>query len=350
MNKRIIGAVVTAGLVSSLAGSNLVNAQSKTLNLFIWSEYMDSGIIKEFEKTNGVKVNQSLYESNEDMLAKLEAGGSKQYDVIVPSSYIVPVLVKKNLVQALDLLKIPNWKNLGSSFKNPVFDPGNKYSVGYMFTVTGITYRKDKIKNPENSWGLMFDPKKQPGPFVMLDDSRSMIGVALKYLGKPYNSTNKDDLKAAIAILQDAKKRSLGFTGSPEGKNKVLSKQALMAVTYNAEAAKGAQEDPNIGFLTPKEGSEIALDNMMIPQGAPNRENAHKFLNFFLDAKIAARNATSISASTPNEAAKAFISKADRENPMIYASAATLKTLEYAVDLGSAAKLYDAAWTKIKAK
>ena len=349
MHKRIwMTAAAVAGLISSLLAQT--TAQSKTLNVFIWSEYIDAGIIKEFERANGVKVNMSLYESNEDMLAKLEAGGSKQYDVIVPSSYIVPVLVKKNLAQTLDLSKIPNWKNLGPSFKNPNFDPGNRYSIGYLFSLTGITYRKDKVKNPENSWALLFDAKKQPGPFVMLDDSRSMIGIALKFLGKPYNSVNKDDLKAAIAILQDAKKRSLGFTGSPEGKNKVLSKQALMAVTYNNEAVRGMAEDPNIGFLIPKEGSEIALDNMMIPNGAPNRENAHKFLNFFLDAKVAARNATGVAASTPNEAAKAFISKADRENPVIYPAVAVLKTLEYAQDLGAKLKLYDAAWTKLKAK
>jgi spermidine/putrescine transport system substrate-binding protein len=345
-----IGAAVTAGLVSSLIATGAVKAQSKTLNLFIWSEYIDTGIIKEFEKANGVKVNASFYESNEDMLAKLEAGGSKQYDVIVPSSYIVPVLVKKNLVQPLDLTKVPNWKNLGASFKNPSFDPGNKYSLGYLFSLTGITYRKDKIKNPGTSWALFFDPQKQPGPFVMLDDSRSMIGIALKSLGKPYNSVDKNDLKAVIARLQDAKKRSLGFTGSPEGKNKVLSKQAFMAITYNNEAVRGMQEDKNIGFLIPKEGSEIALDSMMVPNGAANAANAYKFLNFFLDAKVAARNATSVAASTPNEAARAFVAKADRENPVIYPSAATLKTLEYAQDLGADLKLYDAVWTKVKAK
>jgi spermidine/putrescine transport system substrate-binding protein len=346
--RMLIGAAITVGLVSSVLSQT--GAQSKSVNLFIWSEYIDMGLVKEFEKANGIKVNASFYESNEDMLSKLEAGGSKQYDVIVPTSYIVPVLVKKNLVQALDLSKIPNWKNLGVSFKNPNFDPGNKYSLGYLFSLTGITYRKDKIKDPENSWALMFDSKKQPGPFVMLDDSRSMIGIALKSLGKPYNSTNKDDLKAAIAVLQDAKKRSLGFSGSPEGKNKVLSKQAFMAITYNNDAGRGMTEDKNIGFLIPKEGSEIALDNMMVPNGAPNSENAHKLINFLLDAKVGARNAASTSASTPNEAAKAFISKADRENPVIYPSVAVLKTLEYAQDLGGAAKLYDAAWTKIKAK
>ena len=342
--------VVIAAVLGVAALGLMASAQQKKLNLFIWSEYMDSATIKGFEKQFGAKVNVSLYESNEDALAKLEAGGTKQYDIVVPSSYIVPVMVKKSLLKPLELAKIPNLKNLGKSFQNPSFDPGNKYSVGYLFSLTGVTYRKDRLKNPEASWALFFDAKKQPGSFVMLDDSRSMIGIALKYLGKSYNSTSTDDLKQVIALLQDAKKRSSGFTGSPEGKNKVLSKQAVMAITYNTEAVKGAEEDPNIGFMIPKEGSEIALDNMVIPAGAPNVELAHQFLNYVLDAKVAAANATGVRASTPNEAAKAFLPKADRENPAIYPSEATLKTLEYASDLGAALKLYDAAWTKIKAR
>ena len=351
MNRRTTIRRTVLGAAATLAALALIaQAQPKSLNLFIWSEYIDPATIKGFEKSAGAKVNVSLYESNEDALAKLEAGGTKQYDIVVPSSYIVPVMVKKSLLKPLELAKIPNLKNLGPSFRNPSFDPGNKYSVGYLFSLTGVTYRKDRIKNPEASWALFFDAKKQPGPFVMLDDSRSMIGIALKYLGKSYNSTNTDDLKKVIALLQDAKKRSSGFTGSPEGKNKVLSKQAVMAVTYNTEAIKGAEEDPNIGFLLPKEGSEIALDNMVIPAGAPNAALAHQFINYVLDAKVAAANATGVRASTPNDAAKALLPKADRDNKAIYPSEASLKTLEYATDLGSALKLYDTAWTKIKAR
>ncbi len=346
MKKRVwVMAALSAALLAATVG-----AQQKKLNLFIWSEYIDSGVIKDFEKQFGAKVNVSLYESNEDLLAKLAAGGTKQYDVVVPSGYVIPVMIKQNLLKPLDLGKIPNLKNLAKSFANPSFDPGNTYSAGYLFSLTGVTYRKDKIKNLVPSWALFFDKSKQPGTFTMLDDSRSMIGIALKYLGKSYNSTSTDDIKKAIDLLIDAKSRSLGFTGSPEGKNRVLSKQAVMAVTYNVEALKGMEEDKNIGFFIPKEGAEIALDNMAIPAQSPNSDLAHQFINFILDAKVAARNATSVRASTPNEAAKAFIPKADRDNPVIYPADATLKSLEFATDLGASLKLYDAAWTKIKAR
>ncbi len=334
----------------AMAALTLSEAASKKLNLFIWSEYMDSATIKGFEKVSGSKINVSYYESNEDLLAKLEAGGTKQYDVIVPSSYVIPLMVKKDFLKPLDQTKIPNIKNLGPSFRNPTFDPGNKYSVGYLFSLTGLTYRKDKLKNSEPSWALIFDKTKQPGPFVMLDDSRSMIGIAMKYQGKPYNSVEITDIKKAIELLQDAKKRALGFAGSPEGKNQVLSKQAVMAVTYNTEALKGMEDDSGVGFMIPKEGSEIALDNMAIPKDSPNSELALQFINYVLDAKVAAQNSVGTAASTPNEAAKAFLPKANLTNPAIFPNAATLKTLEFAQDLGAKIKLYDTAWTKIKAR
>lgn len=346
LKKRVwVTAVLGVALLAATVG-----AQQKKLNLFIWSEYIDAGVIKDFEKQTSSKVNVSLYESNEDLLAKLAAGGTKQYDVVVPSGYVIPVMIKQNLLRPLDLTKLPNLKNLSKAFSSPSFDPGNKYSAAYLFSLTGVTYRKDKIKSLDPSWALFFDKAKQPGTFTMLDDSRSMIGIALKYLGKSYNSTDTGDIKKAVEILIDAKSRSLGFTGSPEGKNRVLSKQAVMAVTYNVEALKGMEEDKNLGFFIPKEGAEIALDNMAIPAQSPNSDLAHLFINFVLDAKIAAKNATSVRASTPNEAAKAFIPKADRDNPVIYPSDATLKTLEFATDLGASLKLYDAAWTKIKAR
>ncbi len=342
---------VLIGLALGLSAFGLIaGAQQKRLNLFIWSEYIDVAVVKSFEKATGARVVTTLYESNEDMLAKLQSGGTRQYDVVVPSSYIIPVMVKQNLLRPLDQSKLPNLKNLGKTFLNPVFDPGNRYSVGYLFSITGVTYRKDRIRNPEASWALFFDKAKQPGPFVMLDDSRSMIGIAMKYLGKPYNSVKTEDLKAAIDLLLEAKARALAFTGSPEGANRVLSKQAVMAITYNTEAVKAATEDPQIGFLIPKEGSEIALDNMVIPAQSPSADLAHSFINFMLDARNAAQNATGVSASTPNQAARAFLTKSVRENPAIYPSDAVLKTLEYAQDLGSGQRLLDAAWTKIKAR
>jgi spermidine/putrescine transport system substrate-binding protein len=340
----------TAALAVAAALLAPALAQKTTLNLFIWSEYIDPAIIKAFEQQNNAKVNISYYESNEDMLAKLQQGGTKQYDVIVPSTYIMPVLIRQKLLQPFDKSKVPNLKNLSKKFRGPVYDPGNVYSAAYQWGMTGVGYRKDRIKNLNPTWGLFFDPKLQPGPFVLLDDPRVTIGTALKYLGKPYNDINTANLKKAGEIISEAKARSLGFGGSPSGRDRLLSKQVTMAVIYNGEAVKGMEQDSNIGFFIPKEGSELWWDSLAIPAGAPNKDLANRFVNFILDAKIGAQLSNYNRYATPNEAAKKFIDPKDLKNPAIYPSQATLNTMEYTQEVGAAAKLYDAVWTKVKAK
>jgi spermidine/putrescine transport system substrate-binding protein len=347
---RKLGAAALGLVALGVTLNGFSSAQTKTLNFFNWSEYIDPKLVKEFEKREGVRVNQSVYESNEDMLAKLKQGGTKQYDLVVPSGYIIGAMVKQNLLRPLDLKQIPNLKNLGAKFKNTNFDPGNKYTVAYIWGTTGIGYRKDKLKNFDPSWALFFDAKKTPGRFQFLDDSRVTIGSALKYNGKSYNSTSADDMRVALANLQDAKKRSIGFGGSPDAKQKLVSGQVIMAVMYNGEAVRAADEDPNIGYFIPKDGSEIWLDNFAIPKDAPNAALAYKFINFMLEAKIAAQNANATRNSTPVDAAKPFLNKKDLNNPAVYPNAKTLATLEYAVDLGTNQKLYDTVWTKLKSR
>jgi spermidine/putrescine transport system substrate-binding protein len=328
-----------------------VQAQQRTLNLFIWSEYIDPKVIASFSKQFNVRVNQSLYESNEDMLAKLQQGGTRQFDVVVPSGYIVPVMVKQNLLKPLELNRIPNLKNLGAKFKNTNFDPGNKFTAAYFWGTTGVGYRIDRLpKGFTPSWALFFDKSKQPGNFIFLDDSRPTIGGALKYLGKSYNSTNPADLRAALNILREAKGRSVGFGGSPDAKQKLLSGQIVMGMMYNSEAARAAEEDPRIGYFIPREGAEIWLDNLAIPKDSPNSAVAHQFINYLLDARIAAQNANTMRNSSPVDAARPFINKKDLNNPTIYPSAATLAKLEYTADLGANQRLYDTVWTQLKAR
>ena len=348
MKKRFLlaGVLATATVISSIGALG----QKQTMNLFIWSEYIDPAIVKAFEKKTGAKVNISLYESMEDMLAKLEQGGTKQYDVIVPSTYSIATLIGKKLVQPLDLSKIPNYKNLSKRFLNPSYDPGNKFTVAYQWGTTGIGYRKDKIKNFDKSWSLMFDAKKQQGPFVMLDDMRVMLGGALRYLGYPQNDINIEHLKDAGKLVQDAKARALGFDGSPGGKNKLLGGQATAAVVYNGDAARGIRDNPNLGFFLPKEGTEIWVDSLMITSGAPNKDLATQFINYILDAKVGAQLSDFNQFATPNEAAKVFIDKKDAKNTVIYPNEAEMKTLEFTADIGANLKLYDAVWTKLKAR
>jgi spermidine/putrescine transport system substrate-binding protein len=344
-------ALAVAGAAFALVlPSSAQNAARGTLNLFIWSEYIDPAVIKDFERQFNAKVNISFYESNEDMLAKLQQGGSKQYDVIVPSTYIMSVLIKQKLLAPLDKAKMPNLKNLSKKFQNPVYDPNNTHSVAYQWGMTGVGYRKDRIKTLNPSWALFFDAKAQPGPFLLLDDPRVSIGTALKFLGKPYNDITPANLKQAEKLLIDAKKRSLGFGGSPSNRDRVRAKQATMAVMYNGEAVKAMDEDPNFGFFIPKEGSEIWWDSLAIPAGAPNKTLANQFINFILDGKVGARISNYNRYASPNEAAKAFILPKDLKNPAIYPSSQVMNTLEYTQELGSAAKLYDTVWTKVKAQ
>ncbi len=338
------GGVVALGLLAQ--GS----AQTRVLNLFNWSEYMDPAILKDFEKQFDARVNVSLYESNEDLIAKLKANGGSQYDVVVPGQYAIPLMSRSNLLLKLDKTKIPNIKNLSKKFVNPSYDPQNTYSAAYQWGTVGVVYRKDKVKPTEQSWSLFFDKTKQQGTFLMMDSTREMLGPVLKYLGKSLNSTKPDDLRAALEMMVETKGRSLGFDGGVGNRNKVAAAQANYGVAYNGDVVKLQAEDPNLGFFVPKEGSVIFTDSMAIPIKAPNAALAHQFINFILDPKVGARLSTYNQYATPNEAAKPFLKKTDVQNSAIYPPANVMANLEFILDLGKNNNLYDSAWTKIKAR
>ncbi|MGD8209716.1 MAG: spermidine/putrescine ABC transporter substrate-binding protein, partial [Desulfobacterales bacterium] len=300
----------------SIVFGGTVFAAEKELKIFIWSEYMDEeNMPKEFEKATGIKVRLDLYESNEDMMAKLQAGGVSQYDLIVPSDYIMPSLINLKLIQPLDHSKIPNLKNLGTKFQQTTFDPGNKFSVGYQWGTVGLMYRKDRIKEDDaKSWSIVFDPKKDPGPFALIDSVREMMGIALLYLGYDFNSIKPKELKAAADLLVQTKKRQtcLGFKGGVGGKNDVVAGAASAAIVYNGDAIQAIAEDPKkLGFVVPKEGSEVWLDSMCIPAKAPNPDNAHKWINWILDPKVNASLSNYNHFATPNDAAKPYLNKED---------------------------------------
>jgi spermidine/putrescine transport system substrate-binding protein len=284
------------------------------------------------------------------MLAKLQGGGVALYDVCVPSDYIVPALLKLQLLAPLRHENIPNLKNLDRQFASPSFDPGNKYTVAYQWGTSGLYLRKAADKSIEETWGLIFDAKKQPGAFLLIDDMRAMIGAALLYKGHSVNTTEPQHLKEARAILLDAKRRSQGFASGVEGKNRVLSKGVHLAMVYNGDAARGMREDADTHYFVPKEGGEIWLDSLCIPAQAPHRDMAEKFINYILDPRVGARLANFNRFATPNAAARAFINAEDAQNPAIYPPPEVLAKLQFVHDLGKKLRLYDELWTQVKAK
>ncbi len=324
-------------------------AEPCQLNLFIWSEYIDPEIVAGFEKQFACKVTIDLYEDNESMMAKLQGGGSALYDVVVPGQYMVPVMAKLGLLAELRHENLPNLVNLDEKFKNPVYDPGNRYSAAYQWGTVGI-YLRQGAQPADETWALMFDPAKSSASFLLMDSVREMMGSALKYLGKSVNTTNPEEIKAAAALLLDAKKRSQGFEGGVGGKNKVLAKAVTAAVVYNGDAVRGTVDDPQTAYFVPREGGVLWVDNLCVPAKAPHRDAAEKFINYLLDARVGAQLSNFNQYATPNALAKQFVNPDDLANPAIYPPPEVMAKLEFVNDLGDANKLYDEAWTQVKSK
>lgn len=325
-------------------------AQERTLNLYIWSEYLDPQIVTDFEEQTNSRVVISTYESNEDMVAKLQGGGVSQYDIVVPSDYIVPTMIQADLLQPLDKDQLPNLENLDSAFVDLPFDPDSTYTAAYQWGTTGLGYRQDQVPEAfERSWGVIFDPEQQLGPFTLIDDQRPMVSAAAVYLGFDKNTTDPDDLRQVQALLLETKQRSAGFVGGVGGKNQLLTGTAVFAIVYSGDVLQASEENPDVDYFIPREGGEIWLDTLAIPAQAPHPELAHEFINTILDPEVGAQLSNYNRFATPNQASKPMIAPEDLANPMIYPDEETMQVLVFNKVLTSEEmRLLDALWTNVK--
>lgn len=338
-----------AALVIALFAVATSRAEEMQLNLFIWSEYIDPAIVKDFEAQHHCKVTIDVYEDAESMLAKIQGGGDSLYDLVVPPDYMVPVMVHLGLLAPLRHENVPNLRNLDAQFSNPPFDPGNQYSAAYQWGTVGL-YVRPAGRDIEPSWSVVFDPARQPGPLVLIDSVRDMFTAALKYKGYSLNTTNRKELLEARDLIMAAKKRCVSFEGSVAGAGKVLGKLATVAIVYSGEGARGMAQDKGTRYLIPREGSQIWLDNLAVLGRAPHRDLAEAFINYILDAKTGARLSNYTRFATPNRAAMPLIDPSLLRDPAIYPPPEIMGKLEFLRDLGGASKLYDELWTQIKAQ
>lgn len=352
MNKILFNRFRAALVACIVAVAATAAVATEELHLYIWSEYIDPQILKNFEAKYHCKVISDLYESNEEMIGKLQAGGISQYDIVIPSDFVVPSMIKLGLLKPLDHGAIPNLKNLKPEYTKSAYDYGNKYTIPYQWGTVGLMYNKKLTPDFIPSWSVIFKHTDKHRPYVLIDSEREMIGTALKYLGKSMNTKDKTDLKAAADLLIAAKKDKnfLGFEGGVGGKAKVAGGSAAYALVYNGDAYRAMAEDKNLGFVNPKEGSVRWIDNMAVPAKAPNAALAYKFISYILDAQVGARLSNFNHFATPNAASMKFIDKSDLNNPAVYPNAATMKTLETVLDLGKDNRLYSELWKIIKTR
>ncbi|MEZ6183490.1 MAG: spermidine/putrescine ABC transporter substrate-binding protein [Planctomycetota bacterium] len=330
-------------------------ADSPALHLYIYSEYLDPQLVEAFTKETGTPVEISLFESTEEMLAKLQhAAGTSQYDLVVVANQSVPAMVRLELIQPLDPAKLPHRAGVDAEFKAQPYDPEDAYSVPYQWGTVGVLY--DRQKHPEltPSWNVLFDPAQQVGPFLLLDEARDQLGVALKFLGHSANSTDPEHLKMAGRLLLEAKRSEncLGFEGGVGGKNRVAGGLADLAVVWNGDAYRAIQEAPEgkLAFVVPEEGSIGWCDVLVVTKEARHPDAAHAFIDFLLRPENAAQLSAYTKYATPVGAARALLPEADRENAVIYPPAEVRTKLETLTDLGDELPLYDEVWTSVKAR
>jgi spermidine/putrescine-binding protein len=319
---------------------------SKTLNLYIWSEYTSPSVLEAFTKKTGIKVNESNYASNEEMLAKIQSGAAG-YDIVVPSDYMVSVMAKLDLLAEIDKTMIPNIKNLDGKFLGKPFDPENKYSLPYAWGTTGIAVNKALYLEPVTSWESLFVENKAKGRIAMLDDVREVLGAALKFGGKSLNSKSEADLTTAKDTLMKAKKHVKAFNSTPA--EMLTSGEVFMAQMYSSEALVAARDSGRpIEFVVPKEGSTLAIDSIAVLKSAKHKAEAWAFINFIFEmssnADLVTRLLTGPVVSGIQEQLPADL----KSNKCLFPSASELTTFEMMEDLGDATLLYDRIWSEFK--
>ncbi len=317
----------------------------RILNIFSWADNFSPQVIADFEKKYNVKVNYDVYASNEELLAKIQAGGA-QYDLVQPSDYMVATMIKLNLLEKLDKTKIPNLKNIVSTFQTPAFDPGSQYSIVYTWGITGIAYNTKYIKDKPSSWQDLWKPQYK-NRLVLLNDSREILGMALRKNGFSNSSRNHGELEIAFKDLKKLVPNLLAFD-TDTIKQKFIAEEAWIGTVWSGDAAFILKDNKNIAFTIPKEGTTVWADTLAIPKGAKHKELAQLFINYLLDPKVSVKNYEEIGYSNPNEKAYPLHSTEYRNNPIINLSKEQINKGEWLKDVGNTLEVYDRYWTELK--
>lgn len=350
--KRVGTIILSIVIMTSIMGYSLFSfakgskGPKQELNVFNWSEYLPQSVIDKFEETYNIKVNYSTFSSNEEMLAKLMAGGGN-YDIAVASDFMVEVLTKQGLILEINKENIPNIKNMGSQFMSLPFDKENKYSLPYMWLAGIIAYDSSKI--PEGTITGYEDLWKSElkDSLVVLDDQRAILGITLKKLGYSINETSLEALAKAKEEFKKLKPNIKAYD-SDSPKTSLINGEAKAIFAWGAEGALAQRENPKIKYVIPKEGLFLQQDNFVIPKDAKNVKAAELFINFIMEPEISAEISKHFPYGNPNTAAYPLIGDEIMENIAVYPPEEELKGGEYLKDVGDKITIFDRIWSEVK--
>jgi spermidine/putrescine transport system substrate-binding protein len=348
MMKKLLALVLSAALLLSLAALVSGCGKKPEVNVYNWGEYIDESIFADFEKETGIKVNYTTFTSNEAMYSVLKTGGS-DYDVIIPSDYMISRLIGEEMLEKLDFDNIPNVSLIDDNFKNLDYDPTNEYSVAYMSGVVGLIYNTSVIKDEITGWDALFD-EKYAGQILMFDNSRDALAIALLKHGYSVNTTDETELNEAYELLAQQKPLVQAYV-MDQIFDKLESGEAGIGPYYAGDYLTMVENNPDLRFVVPEEGTNRFVDAMCIPKGAANKANAETFINFMCRTDIAMRNVDFIWYTTANkEAAAQYAETLDAETAAVmFPSDEVLSNCQIYVNLPKETlDLYDSLWIKLK--
>lgn len=318
--------------------------------IYNWGEYIDPEVLDLFEEETGIKVIYDEYETNEIMYPKVEAGAA-QYDLVCPSDYMIQKMIENDLLAEINYDNIPNAQNIGEQYfeQSKEFDPENKYSIPYCFGTVGILYNKTMVKEPIDSWDVLWDERYRDN-ILMQDSVRDAFMVALKKLGYSMNSTDEKELEESKEALIAQKPLTQAYVVD-QVRDKMIGNEAAIGVIYSGEAIFTQRENENLEYVIPKEGTNVWIDSWCILKNAPNKENAEKFIDFICRPEIALMNFEYITYSTPNTEGRQLIEDEDiRNSPIAFPDLSLYKNLETFQYLGKDAdERYNDLWKEVKA-
>ena len=331
-----------------LAGAGLAACgldRRPRLNVFNWSSYIAQDTAPNFEKEFGVRVRYGVYESNEEMLAKVMSGNSG-WDIAFPTHNRIAPMAKNGLLATLDHRRLPNLSNLAPRFQSPAWDPHLAHCVPYMWNATGIAYNQSA--GAVDSWADLWSERWR-GRLTMLDDPEDVLGACLKKLGLPFDAAEPRELEAAKqeAIAQ---KRMLRAYINAEVRDQLVSKDVLAAQLWSTTAQQAMDAQPEVAFAFPREGYPLYADNAVILRETTRPELAHEFVNYLMRPEVNAAIVRAAETATANEAARLLLPPHVRESPTLYPPAEILSRGEWPAALpGKVQRLRDRIWTEIKA-
>jgi spermidine/putrescine transport system substrate-binding protein len=320
---------------------------SDKLYIYTWSQYTDEDLLNSFTSQTGIKVVADVFDSNETMLARLQAGGGANYSVIYPSDYMVRRMMELGLLSQLDSSRLTGLDNLLPRFQNPEYDPDNRHSVPMSWGTTGFVYNSEKLAVAPTDWDYLWAHQQELSKrMTLLNDVREVMGGTLRMLGYSYNSQDESQIKQAYERLQTLKPAIAAFD-TDAWQNQILAGDLLLAMSYSADAIRVSQENPSLRYVIPRSGSSLWTDTMAIPNTAPNPNAAYAWINFMLQPDVAAQMCQRLSIATPNQVAVEQLPPELRNNTNLFPPESILQNCERIAPLGEVDAVYERYWTQL---